>query len=69
MKFEKGNKVICIFNNRANLTVGKEYEVLEEASGDVCVKNDSSETWVYYTSDRFMHKSEFRKFKIDEIVE
>lgn len=69
MNFEKDNKVICLLNNRASLTVGKEYTILDTDGDHVRVKNDNDDEWTYYTHSRFVHKSEFRKFIIDKIVD
>ena len=45
-------KVKCIYidNDCANLTVGKEYNVVEIDEGFYKVKNDSGEFWWYYNS-------------------
>ncbi len=73
-KFQVGEKVICILNNRASLTVGKEYQIegIDYDDYDDCqslnIFNDSG-NYVIYTSSRFMSKSEFRKFKINEIID
>lgn len=71
--FFVGEKVICILNNRSNLTVGKEYVIdsLELYSGDdtfwICVRNDIRSIHAYHYS-RFMSKGDFRKYLIDDIL-
>ena len=45
-------KVKCIDNDCANLTIGKEYDVVEVDEGFYKVKNDSGEFW-WYCNSRF----------------
>lgn len=66
-EINKGDRVVCILNNRASLTVGKEYEVLNvSGTHHVDVRNDHGE-WITYTSKRFMPVSDFRGHKIKHI--
>jgi hypothetical protein len=69
--FHLGEKIMCKLNNRATLTVGKEYiiEYLSYSYGNlqICVRNDSG-CPIYYTSRRFMDKSESRKHIINDIL-
>lgn len=68
-KFKKGETVICILNNRASLTVGKEYVIESDPWGRfIEVINDNSE-WIDYDYSRFLPKSEWRNFTIDLILE
>jgi hypothetical protein len=67
--FKNGESVVCILNNRASLTVGKEYVIVSEPYNRyVEVVNDEGE-WADYDYSRFLPKSEWRKFKIDLILE
>lgn len=77
--FFVGETVICILNNRSNLTVGKEYvidslEVYEDDIGGeeigtfwICVCNDVKSIHSYHYT-RFMSKGDFRKYLIDDIL-
>lgn len=61
-------KIICILNNRASLTVGKEYEVISSNYDDCYnVVNDNGDE-VEYTKERFINKSEFRGHKLNQIL-
>ena len=82
-KYKPGEKVVCVINSRASLTVGKEYEVIEcygHSSTDVqevwekfqneitlVITNDVGDK-VWYDHMRFVPKSEFRKHIIDDIL-
>lgn len=71
-KFYKGEVVICILNNRATLTVGKEYTIQSiDDYGDkekwILVKNDYGELTSYHYT-RFISKGDFRKYKINDIL-
>jgi hypothetical protein len=83
LPFNVGEFVICVINSRASLTIGKEYEIIDvygHSSTDIdevwerfkneitlVIKNDKGEnTW--YDHMRFVPKSEFRSFKINEIL-
>ena len=79
--FRVGQPVICVLNNRATLTVGKEYTIISiesyeydndpQFSGDpelwITVKNDSNWNQSYHWT-RFIDKNEFRKYIIDDIL-
>lgn len=68
-KFTKGEIVVCILNNRATLTVGKEYDVIScDRYGNVEVLNDYGEHCTY-TSERFISKSNFRNLKLNLILD
>lgn len=60
-------KIICILNNRATLTIGKEYEVLSSNGRYITVINDYGDE-VEYTKERFIDKSKFRGHKLDQIL-
>ena len=82
-KYIPGQSVVCIINSRANLTVGKEYEVIEcyghsstdiqevwESYGEeltLVIENDVGDK-VWYDHMRFVPKSEFRSHVINEIL-
>lgn len=66
--FREGESVICILNNRASLTVGKEYTVSWVSGSWVEVINDDN-THIEYHFSRFLPKSEWRNFTIDQILE
>jgi hypothetical protein len=66
--FKEGELIICILNNRANLTVGKEYLVSYSGGSWVEVTNDENDEQEYHFS-RFLPKSEWRNFTIDQILE
>ena len=71
--FTKGECVVCIINSRASLTVGKEYQIIDvyESIRDkeitVVIKNDVEDI-IWYDSMRFMPKTNFRNYKINEIL-
>lgn len=81
--YKPGDKVVCIINSRASLTIGKEYEVIEcyghlstdiqevwEKFGEeltLVIKNDVGDK-VWYDHIRFVPKSEFRSHVINEIL-
>jgi len=71
-KFEPGDRIVCILNNRATLTVGKEYVVLkddyDDGDGlDVFVTNDAGDdTW--YTSERFIPLDRLRDLKLRQLA-
>lgn len=61
-------KIVCILNNRASLTVGKEYEVISSNGRSyIVVINDNGDE-VEYTKERFIDKSKFRGHKLDQIL-
>ncbi len=70
-------KVICILNNRASLTIGKEYDVLNSNLRSynkklalvvvITIINDNGEE-MEYTKERFINKSEFRGHKLNQIL-
>ncbi len=64
--FIKGERVICIINSRANLTVGKEYVVLYASSWDVRVANDTGDE-IDYVPKRFISLDEFRRIKLKQL--
>lgn len=70
-KFKEGQIVVCILNNRATLTVGKEYIIIGTYGNDeyeeIGVENDDGYT-TYYTNSRFIDKSEFRNHIINEVL-
>ncbi len=82
-RFKTGESVICIINSRANLTVGKEYEIMDiygHSSTDVqevwekyqneitlVIKNDNNEP-TWYDHMRFVPKNEFRQHIINDIL-
>jgi hypothetical protein len=71
--FIKGEWVICIINSRASLTVGKEYQIIDvyESIKDeeitIVLKNDVEDV-IWYDSMRFMPKTNFRNYIINEIL-
>jgi|GEM_PF-6947688 len=71
--FIVGEKIICILNNRASLTVGKEYILLHldvNYSNDdfyICIKNDKDYEEFYHNS-RFINKNNFRTHLINDIL-
>ena len=84
MKYKSGDKIICIINSRANLTVGKEYTVLDvhehspTSIDEVWEKYKNEITLVLYNDNgvptwydhfRFIPKSEFRNHIINKILE
>jgi len=82
-KFKSGDTVICIINSRANLTVGKEYtiidvygesytnihEVYEKYSDEttLVIKNDDGVP-TWYDHFRFLPKNQFREHIINDIL-
>jgi hypothetical protein len=82
-RFKTGESVICIINSRANLTVGKEYEIMDiygHSSTDnqdvyekygseltLVIKNDNNEP-TWYDHIRFVPKNEFRQHIINDIL-
>ena len=81
MSFKKGEIVVCVINSRATLTIGKEYLIKdvffyddysddhdnEKTYCDLTLNNDNGVEH-RYDSFRFMSKSNFREFKINEIL-
>jgi len=81
--YKKGESVVCIINSRANLTIGKEYPIIEiyghsttdnldvwENFGDeltLVINNDLGQP-TWYDHMRFVPKNEFRKHIIDDIL-
>ena len=82
-KYKPGQSVVCIINSRANLTVGKEYEIMDiyghsstdnqdvyEKYGNeltLVIKNDDNVP-TWYDHMRFVPKNEFRQHIINEIL-
>jgi hypothetical protein len=82
-QFKAGETVICIINSRANLTIGKEYKVIqvyENLSTDISrvwekykhestlvIENDNGEPQ-WYDNMRFLPQSEFRQLIINDIL-
>jgi len=66
--FTEGEIVICVLNNRSLLTVGKEYKVEWSSGIWVEIKNDEGDETTYHFS-RFLDKSEWRNFAINQILE
>ena len=64
--FIKGERVICIINSRANLTVGKEYVVLRVKRWNVVIKNDCGDE-IDYELQRFISLDEFRRIKLKQL--
>lgn len=73
--FIKGERVICIINSRANLTVGKEYVVLRvtrwNGTGltgmyEMVIKNDCGDE-IDYEPQRFISLDEFRRIKLKQL--
>lgn len=68
--------MICILNNRASLTIGKEYEVVSSydyrhnaSASDVYISVINDGGYLQeYVSLRFMPKSEFRNIKLNQIL-
>lgn len=68
--FRPGDRVVCILNNRASLTVGNEY-VVQKSYDDfednyIDIISDSGDL-VYYRKERFMSLAEFRDLKIRQV--
>lgn len=65
-----GDKVVCIIDSKASLKVGKEYTVKsiydDDFGNDISVINESGEL-KYYSIFRFVTKSKFREYLIDDI--
>ena len=70
--YKKGSIVVCVLNNRATLTIGKEYPIIstEEYRGEVSVyiKNDEGIEYEYEAM-RFVPKSDFRQHLINQILD
>jgi hypothetical protein len=74
-QFVVGEEVICILNNRASLTVGRAYKIIElsDAQKNSCrpewvsVKNDLGYQEDYHHT-RFINKNEFRNYSIEQIT-
>ena len=76
--FRPGDRVVCILNNRASLTVGNEYVVQKsyddfddmitffEDTGHIDIISDSGDL-VSYRKERFMSLAEFRDLKIRQV--
>ena len=68
--FKIGDKVVCVINSKASLKIGKEYTVKgiynDIVGRDICVINDS-EVVQYYSISRFVSKSKFREYIIDNL--
>jgi hypothetical protein len=70
-KFNHGDRIVCILNNRASLTVGKEYVVLKDDYDDgddleILIINDAGhDTW--YSSERFVSSQHFRDLKLRQL--
>ena len=82
-KCKPGDKVVCVINSRATLTVGKEYKITEVYGHS---STDIQEVWEKFTNEltlvlvndkgeqhwydhmRFVPKSEFRKYIINDIL-
>jgi hypothetical protein len=70
--FSPGDRVVCILNNRASLTVGKEYVIQSEdpyhdpESDYIDVVADNGEL-ISYRRERFMSLSRFRDLKINQV--
>ena len=83
LTYKKGESVVCIINSRANLTIGKEYTIIDVYGNS---STDIQEVWTQYQNEctlvinndngdqqwydhmRFVPKSEFRSHKINEIL-
>lgn len=69
--FRLGEYVICILNNRSNLTVGKEYKIksIDVIDDDFWIAVDNDRGWATdYHNTRFISKSDFRNHLIKEIL-
>lgn len=77
----KGDKVVCILNNRASLTIGKEYTIIDISDAQ-WYRGDKKETWATeswitvasdddelteYTNKRFLKLQEWRDIKLKQI--
>ena len=69
-KFQKGEIVVCIINSRASLTVGKEYTVYgqDDRYDEVLILNDNGYK-SHYNDMRFISKTEFREYIIEQIIQ
>jgi hypothetical protein len=67
-EFKKGDKVICVLNNRASLTIGKEYEIVAIDYDKISVTNDYYSECNYDPS-RFILISTYRDYTINQILE
>ena len=81
--YKPNDLVICIINSRANLTIGKEYQIIDvfgHSSTDIqevwdkhsdeltlVINNDNGEP-TWYDHMRFVLKSEFRQHIINDIL-
>jgi hypothetical protein len=65
-----GDKLVCIINSKASLKIGKEYTVKSIHNDivglDICIINDSG-VFQYYSISRFVSKSKFREYIIDNL--
>jgi hypothetical protein len=66
-----GTAVVCVLNNRATLTIGKEYivEAVQSYNDEhtLWIKNDDNIHYEY-EAYRFIPKSEFRQHTINQIL-
>lgn len=81
--YKPGESVVCIINSRANLTVGKEYKIIDvyghsstdthevwEKYGNeltLVLKNDNGDTQ-WYDHIRFVPQDDFRSHVINDIL-
>lgn len=69
--YNTGSVVVCVLNNRATLTIGKEYIVESVQSYNdehtLWIKNDDN-IHCEYEAYRFVPKSEFRQHNINQIL-
>ena len=70
-KFLPGDKVICVLDFKTNLTIGKEYQVINVVDygggPHLVIKNDYDEVYEYEIK-RFRPVGFFREDKINEII-
>ena len=82
-KYQPGDSVVCIINSRANLTVGKEYKIIDvyghsstdtqevwEKYGEeltLVIENDKGEK-TWYDHMRFVSQDDFRSHIINDIL-
>lgn len=68
--FRPGDRVVCILNNRASLTVGNEYVVqksyVDFEANYIDIISDSGDV-VSYRKERFMPLAEFRDLKLRQV--
>lgn len=64
--FSKGDVVVCLLNNRASLTIGKEY-IVQNFDDGISVINDDGSEYEYHAS-RFATKSFLRDHIINDIL-